>query len=80
MVDAEILLLNMCFDDIESYVGHIYKLQRARSENSPRNDDDNISISGTKDKKGKKKRRFIFKKRTSSPKSKERKDMPRVTS
>lgn len=83
LIDGEIVLLNMCFDDIESYVGHIYKLQRARCQNSARIDvaDDNISVAGV-DKKGKekKKRRFIFKKRTNSPKSKSKQDMPHVTS
>ncbi|VDD75359.1 unnamed protein product [Mesocestoides corti] len=87
LIDAEILLLNMCFDDIESYVGQIYKLQRARWQNSTTAcpSDDNVSVSGgdakTKDKKAKKKRRFIFKKRSTSTSARDPKDdMPRVTS
>ncbi|KAM7533010.1 hypothetical protein Aperf_G00000127608 [Anoplocephala perfoliata] len=83
LIDGEIVLLNMCFDDIESYVGHIYKLQRARGQNSSRADvaDDNISVAGV-DKKGKekKKRRFIFKKRSGLSKSKSTENIPRVTS
>ncbi|CDI97231.1 epidermal growth factor receptor kinase [Echinococcus multilocularis] len=83
LIDGEILLLNMCFDDIESYVGHIYKLQRARWQNPTRGgpSDDNVSVSGADFKgKEKKKRRFIFKKRSRSPKNKDKNDMPRVTS
>ncbi|VDK33353.1 unnamed protein product [Taenia asiatica] len=81
LIDGEILLLNMCFDDIESYVGHIYKLQRARWQNSTRPSDDNVSVSGVDSKgKEKKKRRFIFKRRTGSPKNKDKNDMTRVTS
>ncbi|KAL5108460.1 Epidermal growth factor receptor kinase substrate 8-like protein 2 [Taenia crassiceps] len=79
LIDGEILLLNMCFDDIESYVGHIYKLQRARWQNSTRPSDDNVSVSGADSKgKEKKKRRFIFKRRSGSPKNKN--DITRVTS
>ncbi|VDM16882.1 unnamed protein product, partial [Hydatigera taeniaeformis] len=81
LIDGEIILLNLCFDDIESYVGHIYKLQRARWQNSTRPSDDNVSVSGVDSKgKEKKKRRFIFKKRTGSPKNKDKNDMTRVTS
>ena len=83
MIDSEILLLNMCFDDIESYVGHIYKLQRAQWQNASQTEpsDDNISVAGhdAKGGKEKKKRRFVFKKRNNSPK-KEKSEMPRVTS
>ncbi|KAM3188535.1 hypothetical protein ACTXT7_000089 [Hymenolepis weldensis] len=80
MIDSEIVLLNMCFDDIESYVGHIYKLQRARCLNSANSADDNVSVAGFDASSKKKKRRFIFKKRTGSPKNKSRRDMTRVTS
>ncbi|VDN12342.1 unnamed protein product [Dibothriocephalus latus] len=79
LIDAEILLLNMCFDDIEGYIGHIVRLNRARSFNSLNKPtvDDNVSISGGDDKK-KKKKKLIFRKRsTAKPKEK---DLPKVLS
>lgn len=80
LIDGEIVLLNMCFDDIESYVGHIYKLQRARSFNVGNATDDNVSVAGVVMNSKKKKRRFFFKKRTGSLKDKSKQNMTRVTS
>lgn len=79
LIDAEILLLNMCFDDIEGYVGDIVRLKRARSVSSLNKPtvDDNVSIAAGDEKK-KQKKRFIFKKRsTAKPKDK---DLPKVFS
>ncbi|BHF73294.1 actin polymerization-dependent cell motility [Sparganum proliferum] len=79
LIDAEILLLNMCFDDIESYVGHIVRLNRARSTSSLNKPtvDDNVSVAASDEKK-KKKKRLVFRKR-STTKPKER-DLPKVLS
>nr|VZI43688.1 unnamed protein product [Spirometra erinaceieuropaei] len=57
LIDAEILLLNMCFDDIEGYVGHIVRLNRARSTSSLNKPtvDDNVSVAASDEKKKKKK-------------------------
>lgn len=80
LIDSEIVLLNMCFDDIESYVGHICKLQRARCLNVGSATDDNVSVAGVDTNGKSKKRRFFFKKRTESQKEKSKQNMPRVTS